>query len=146
MWCSIFLIACVSLVTAQAAPAVSDPYAEDMKNRNQIALECINEVNIDIKIVRKAIYAMPYELPTDEKYKKFLTCSYKKQKFQSENGEMLYDNINDFLSRSYSRDDLKILDQCKNITAPNDAEMAYTSLKCIMKGLHGIKKTEDNTD
>ncbi|XP_018564944.1 uncharacterized protein LOC108906216 [Anoplophora glabripennis] len=141
MWGSVILIICVFLMTTQAAPTISDPYAEDMKNRNQIALECINQVNIDITIVRNAV-SNPDKIPTDDKYKKFLACSYKKQKFQSENGEMLYGNINDFLARFYTRDQLKILNQCKSITAQNDAEMAYASLQCILKCLHDIEETE----
>nr|USH46146.1 odorant binding protein 18 [Apriona germarii] len=108
-----------------------------MKSRNQMALECINQVQIDIKIVKKSIHN-PYELPTDDKYKEFLTCSYKKQKFQSEQGEMLYDNIYEFLERFYDKDELKVLDQCKSITAENDREMAYISLQCILKGIRSI--------
>ncbi|KAJ8966342.1 hypothetical protein NQ314_003610 [Rhamnusium bicolor] len=132
------VIIIIHIFRAAPAPTV-DPYAEDMKNRKIMALECIDRVKIDKKIIEMAMQ-YPTKLPNDIKYKEFLTCSYKKQKFQSADGKMLYDNIYDFLTRFYNRSDLKTLDICKNVTASNDGEMAFNSLECIMTQLYEFEE------
>ncbi|KAJ8924114.1 hypothetical protein NQ315_006896 [Exocentrus adspersus] len=140
------IVVYIFVISGQAVPTptTNDPYAEDMKTRKQIAIDCVNQVHVDVKQIEKAMHS-PNELPSDNKYKQFLSCSYKKQKFQSEKGEMLYDNISDFLTRFYNRSDLKVLDKCKGITGEDDGDTAYNSLKCILRCLKEINADSDKS-
>ncbi|KAJ8963191.1 hypothetical protein NQ318_018657 [Aromia moschata] len=136
------LIICVFLALSQGAP-LKDQYKEDMKQRKVMALECIDQVKIDRKIIEDAM-AHPTNLPTDAKYKEFLACSYKKQKFQSQDGKILFDNIYSFLERFYERGDLRILDNCKIVTGANDGEVAYNTLKCVLHYLFELSSRDDS--
>ncbi|KAG5893237.1 hypothetical protein JTB14_013399 [Gonioctena quinquepunctata] len=113
-------------------------YAEDMKKREKMGLECLKEVNLDKGVVDRVLATMEY--PENPKYKDYLACSYKKQGYQREDGVIMYDSIKNFLERFYSRSDLKIIDNCKNDTGKSHGEMAFSAMECVIANLRIIEE------
>lgn len=114
-----------------------------MKWREIIGITCLKQLQLDRRVVDRTVATL--EFPTEnQKYKDFLSCSYKRQGFQSEDGTMLYDKINDFLSRYYSTADLKALDTCKSTTGANDGERAFNAVVCIMNKLKTMPAKNEN--
>ncbi|EFA01425.1 odorant binding protein C20 [Tribolium castaneum] len=106
------------------------------EDRHQIALQCIDIVGIDQKVVEDAINI---EIPKNNpKYKEFLACSYKKQGYQNENGEILMENIKKFLQKFYHPSDLQELNSCSGHNGTNHAENAYQALQCIYNRLSNM--------
>lgn len=114
-----------------------------MKQREIIGVHCLQEVQIDRRVIDRTVATLDFPA-NNQKYKDFLACSYKKQGFQSEDGKMLYDNINHFLSRYYSTADLKVLDVCKTTTGKNDGEKAFNAVVCIMDKLKSLNEKNEN--
>nr|UWL63328.1 odorant binding protein 39 [Pagiophloeus tsushimanus] len=116
------------------------PYQHLSKEElHHIALECIEEVNIDRAVIEKVLKTqiLPKE---NKKYKRYLECSYKKQGFLSPDGtQMLYNNLFQFLQRFYDRSELHALDQCKLIKAEDGGELCFQNLDCILNGLRTIE-------
>lgn len=77
----------------------------------------------------------------DEKYKDFLACSYKLQGYQSEKGDILLNNVKEFLKDFYSVEELKKLDICQGYNSSNHGDNAYNALDCFLKQLK-IMKTQ----
>ncbi|XP_072389954.1 uncharacterized protein [Diabrotica undecimpunctata] len=140
------IVTCVliaSFVCLEAAPPARKTLAEereDMKHREIIGLSCLKEINLDRSVVEQAMAHLGHS--EDPKYKDFLSCSYKKQGYQDENGNILYENIIKFLSNYYKPGSLKIVDKCKGITGSNDGEMAYNAMRCVMSALSEISDAE----
>nr|ALR72492.1 odorant binding protein 4 [Colaphellus bowringi] len=109
-----------------------------MKHREEIGLECLRQVNIQRDTIENAKATLNF--PEDRKYKDFLACSYKKQGFQSQDGVILYNSIKDFLSRYYKRNDLKVMDNCKENIREDHGEMALNALRCIMDNLKNMEE------
>ncbi|XP_044261631.1 uncharacterized protein LOC123009405 [Tribolium madens] len=112
--------------------------AEELQTheRYQIASQCIEIVGIDQKVVEDA---MTKDIPkNDIKYKEFLACSYKKQGYQNENGEILMENIKKFLQKYYDSSDLQELNACSGYNSTNHAENAYQALQCIYSRLSNM--------
>ncbi|CAG9856101.1 unnamed protein product [Phyllotreta striolata] len=126
--------------TVQAAPPnhITSPedIKEDIKQRERIGLDCLKQIGLNKTIVEKAVRSI--EFVEDRKYKEFLACSYKQQGFQSDDGEILYDNLIDYLSTFYKTADLKSLDDCRAVGGSTDGERAFNSMKCIISGLRKI--------
>lgn len=80
----------------------------------------------------------------NKKYRDFLACSYKKFGFQTEDGKILYDNINEFLSRFYKISDLKAVNTCKSTTGEDDGEKAFNAMICILDQLKSIEQKSEN--
>ncbi|CAG9820871.1 unnamed protein product [Phaedon cochleariae] len=116
---------------------------DDMKEREQMGLDCLGEVNIKREVIDRILKTQKFPRG-NQKYMDFLACSYKKQGFQSQEGQILYDNINDFLSRYYRRNDLKIMDNCKSTTGNNHGERAFNAMECIISDLKRIDEINDN--
>lgn len=114
-----------------------------MKQRQMIGMQCLKEVGLDRRIVDRTVATLNFPV-NDQKYMDFLACSYKKQGFQSEDGKILYDNINDFLLRYYSLADLKVLNSCKSTNGTNDGEKAFNAVVCIMNKLKTIPEKNEN--
>ncbi|XP_028133023.1 uncharacterized protein LOC114328383 [Diabrotica virgifera virgifera] len=140
------VILCVliaSFVCLQAAPPARKTSAEkreDMKQRTVIGLSCLKETKLDRSVVEKAMAQLGHS--EDPKYKDFLSCSYKKQGYQDENGNILYENISNFLSNYYKADSLKIVEKCKGTTGSNHSEMAYNAMRCVISTLNDIPDEE----
>nr|XP_023014067.1 uncharacterized protein LOC111503870 [Leptinotarsa decemlineata] len=117
--------------------APADPYADDMREREKMGLDCVEEVNIDRRIIDRAVATE--EFPDEPKYKEFLACSYKKQGYQTADGVIQYKNIKDFLSRFYKRSDLKIIDNCKSDNEKSHGDRAFDALLCVIANLHVIE-------
>ncbi|XP_030766809.1 uncharacterized protein LOC115890652 [Sitophilus oryzae] len=124
-------------------PAFQHPSEEQL---NLIALKCIEEVNIDKRIIEEVLKTQV--LPkTNRKYKKYLECSYKKQGFLSLDGRrMLYDNLFSFLSEFYKVEDLGVLEHCKMIRVDDPAELCFRNLDCILVSLNLIEADDDEVD
>lgn len=114
-----------------------------MKHRELIGLSCLQEVGLERKVVDRVLKTL--EFPAEnKKYKDFLACTYKKQGFQSEDGKIMYDNINNFLSDYYNLSDLKALDTCKSTTGNDHGEKAFNAMVCIMDQLKTIEEKNEN--
>ncbi|CAH1992675.1 unnamed protein product [Acanthoscelides obtectus] len=117
-----------------------------MKHRYYIGLECLQNTRANIQSITKSIQS-PLNPTQDDKYKDFLTCSFKKQGFQASNGKMQFDHLKDFLSRYYTMNDLKVIEECKSVMAKTHGEIAFESMKCIMRKLVNlVEKGDDNND
>lgn len=111
----------------------------DRRHRKQIALKCIDETGVDRRVIEKVLETNVLP-PNSDKYKQFLVCSYKRQGYLSLDGRtMLYSNIEDFLSRFYSRTDLAALNVCKSIKANSSNDLVYNSLSCILSTLEPLQ-------
>lgn len=89
------------------------------------------------------------EIPEDNAlYKQFLNCLYLKQGYQNDKGEMLYDNIKDFMRKFYSDEDIdKALNPCKELKREKLAsENAFVALKCIIKNLKAVESEKSLTE
>ncbi|CAG9838394.1 unnamed protein product [Diabrotica balteata] len=140
------IVICVliaSFVYLEAAPPARKTEAEkreDMKHREIIGLSCMKEIKLDRSVVEQAMANLGHS--EDPKYKDFLSCSYKKQGYQDENGNILYENISNFLSDYYKPGSLKIVDKCKGTTGSNDGEKAYNAMRCVISTLNEISDEE----
>nr|WJJ63278.1 odorant binding protein 20 [Pachyrhinus yasumatsui] len=135
-----FMLCLFSLCSLELVQLTPVPYRKLTKAElNQIALKCIDEINIDKSVIEKVLKTQI--LPKDDqKYKKYLACSYKKQGYLSPDGKkMLYNNLFEFLEEFYDPSDLKALDHCKNIQEADDGELCFKNLDCILKGLNKIE-------
>lgn len=100
---------------------------------------CMEETKVDKNIVSKVL--TDYIIPDDSKYGKFLACSYRKQKYLNEKGEIQFENIMRFLSRYYKKEDLEVLKVCGELKqTDNGADNALNTLKCILPKLLPIQE------
>nr|APG79364.1 pheromone binding protein 3 [Cyrtotrachelus buqueti] len=109
------------------------------EERNRIALKCIDEVMIEKNIIEEVLktQVLPHD---DQKYKKFLECSYRKQGFLSLDGSrMLYDNLFLFLSEFYEIEDLDALQHCKFIKSKDAGDLCFQNLSCILDALRTVE-------
>nr|CAI5844055.1 unnamed protein product [Callosobruchus analis] len=117
-----------------------------MKHRYYIGLECLEDTRTNIQSITKSLQD-PLNPSEDDKYKDFLACSFKKQGFQASNGKMQFEHVKDFLTRYYTMNDLKAIDECKSVKAETHGEIAYESMKCIMRKLVTlVQKGDDNNE
>lgn len=105
--------------------------------QSKIAIECINQVGIEKRTVELAIMGL---IPPKEnkKYQQFLTCSYKKQGYQHENGTIIINNIKTFLSKYYNSEELNELNSCP-ANHPDAGETAYDTLICVLHKITTLK-------
>lgn len=106
-------------------------------DRYEIAKYCIDKVGVDRQIIEKIMETAT--VINDEKYKKFLACSYKLQGYQNENGKILLNNVKQFLKDFYSDKELIKLDICQGYDSPNHGDNAYNALDCFLTQLKTIK-------
>lgn len=108
------------------------------QQRRQISKECIRLTDINPSIVEEAINtATPHN---SQIYKQYLTCSYVLQGYQNKNGEILYDNIRDFLLEHYNLRDANYgVDSCRRIKDQGSPEEnAFKALQCILENLKAL--------
>lgn len=109
------------------------------QQRRHISKECIRLTGVDNSIVEEA---MRTATPPDNEplYKQYLTCSYVKQGYQNKKGEILYDNIRDFLMEFYSFEDANFaVDSCRRIQDQGSSdENAFKALECILQNLKAL--------
>uniref|UniRef100_A0A6P7FTW1 Lutropin-choriogonadotropic hormone receptor-like n=1 Tax=Diabrotica virgifera virgifera TaxID=50390 RepID=A0A6P7FTW1_DIAVI len=84
--CGNIVIRYIFRVAAPPARKTSAEKREDMKQRTVIGLSCLKETKLDRSVVEKAMAQLGHS--EDPKYKDFLSCSYKKQGYQDENGNL----------------------------------------------------------
>lgn len=109
----------------------------------RISEECITKTGIDKRVVYDAMkFATP---PQNNKlYKEFLNCSYMKQGYQNEAGEILFGNIREFLSQYYEEKDLeRTVDPCVGIRGGTAPENAFKALMCILRNLKSLEVNEN---
>ncbi|XP_044744308.1 uncharacterized protein LOC123306394 [Coccinella septempunctata] len=117
----------------------STPTIEEIGRINRL---CIEETKVDEKIVKMVI--TDHVIPKDSKYPKFLACSYRKQNYLNEKGEIQFQNIIRFLSKYYKREDLRPLEVCGELKQTNrGTDNALNALKCILPKLLPIKEIFD---
>lgn len=110
-----------------------------MEDIERIRKECVTKVGIDENVI---LEAMRTETPPEgnQLYKDFLRCSYMKQGYQNEDGDILYDNIKQFLSDFYTDEVLKnAVDPCDQVKINDPAENAFAAVKCILGNLKRIE-------
>lgn len=109
------------------------------QQRRQISKECIRLTGIDNHIVEEAIRTATIP-ENDPIYKQYLTCSYVKQGYQNKTGQILYDNIRDFLVEFYSIQDANFaVDSCRRIKDQGSPEEnAFKALQCILENLKAL--------
>ncbi|KAK9886225.1 hypothetical protein WA026_015744 [Henosepilachna vigintioctopunctata] len=96
---------------------------------------CMEVSGVDKQIIKNVLKTALVP-KSDPKYLKFLACSYKKQKYLNEKGEIQFQNIKKFLSKYYSLADLSAIDSCKELKQTDYAgQNAYNALECILPKL-----------
>lgn len=117
---------------------------EEIRRYNE---ECILATGIDKKLVIKA--QKNIEVPEDNMlYRQYLNCLYLKQGYQNEKGEILYDNIKDFVRRYYSDEDIdRALNPCRELKREKlSADNAFVTSKCILKNLKLLESEKNSTE
>lgn len=116
---------------------------EDIRRINE---ECIAKTGIDKHIVYDAIRsATPPE--NNKLYKEYLNCSYLKQGYQNAKGDILYENIKEFLSQYYTQEQLRqSVDSCAHIKGGTPAENAFKALICILENLKALTQNENEIE
>lgn len=106
------------------------------EERLEAEKQCVEEVDINYNIILESSRTL--KLSDDPKYKQFLHCFYKKQGFQSEDGEIQFNKISELLQED-GTDPEKLLGPCRSIRAPSE-DMPFLVLKCII-----VNILSDNT-
>lgn len=116
----------------------------------QIRSECVAKVSIDEKIIDLVTETMTLPQPStttthNEKYKEYLTCIYRKQGYQSADGQIQLDKIKDFLKHYYKNDLLAVLNPCGGIETDgvSNGDKAFRALECILPKLKLLKTSND---
>lgn len=107
----------------------------DMANRHKMAMECIDEVGIDKRIIEVVLKTTIFP-KNDKKYREFLACSYKKQGYQTAQGHIMMNKIKEFTSSVYEdKKDLSELDKCAGMNGTTHGDVAYNTMVCVMNKL-----------
>lgn len=75
------------------------------------------------------------ELPDESQYKEYISCFYKMQGYQNEDGDILFYNIKNMITDlANATIAVDIVDSCKNIEKlPSHEEYAYDVAKCLLE-------------
>lgn len=105
--------------------------------------ECIKQTGVDPKVVEKVLKSTI--VPEDEpSYENYLTCYYKKQRYQDEEGYIIYDNVQEFLEVFYDPSDAKkVVGNCKNLKGNSHGQNALFFVRCVLDGLKAVEAEEE---
>nr|AVI04894.1 putative odorant-binding protein 14 [Anthonomus grandis] len=135
----VFVGFCLAVIQALSIP-YRDISADSLR---KIGESCLDEVHLDPTVVSQVLKTGI--LSQEDKYKKFLVCSYKKQGYLSHDGKRFnYETLDGMLKfLHYTSEELKQLDHCESIRASEPSELVYENLKCILEGLKKIDRMRE---
>lgn len=109
---------------------------------------CIEQVGIKDTYIKNVIKST--NIPTDNKlYRDYLTCYYKGQRYQNEDGSINFSEISQFLELFYTPEEVETaLKDCYKLKGQSDGETAVLTGKCVVKGLKRVEtqREEKNLD
>lgn len=99
----------------------------------KVEQDCINKTGISKTVIGRTKVTL--ELPDDPQYKKYISCFYKKQGYQNEDGDILFYNIKNMITDLANGTlAVDIVNACKDfVKQPSHEEYAYTVAKCLLE-------------
>lgn len=116
------------------------------KDREVIGEQCLKETGMKRQMV--VYYRDTQKFPKyDKTYMEFLNCSYKKQGYQTEEGDIIFENLKEFLEEFYTPEQVDIvLNPCKPLKGKNPGETAFYVMRCIIENLQLLEENMEKTD
>nr|AVM18961.1 odorant binding protein 35 [Holotrichia parallela] len=107
-------------------------------NQNQAIAKCIQKTGVDESTVTRM--GITLDIPDNSVVKKFLSCLNKKLGFQSDEGDMLFDNLRENLAGLSSEEVNSTVSTCKQVKGTNSVENSYLVTKCMFRKIKSIIK------